>query len=240
MLVHDAWHGAWAWQRVVQTLNEAKERLDVGEVLAPDLPGHGHSPFTEIRVITQEQYMHAVVTPVQVKRLSEVVLVGHGFAGTFLPQVALELGSAVKRVVFIAGLLPPEGQTPYATLSLPLKLLVRSLRPREKGVTFPRLVYRRMFRNGLDGDLAKEVMARLVPDPYLPWTVPATRDGFIGMFPTSYLVLTHDRAIPPPWQRRYASSLGHVEVVEIAAGHEAPLTMAAEIAQLLLRYARDA
>ena len=237
ILVHDAWHGAWVWQKVVELLEQAKESHGVGQVLAPDLPGHGRKSFDEIRRITQEHYLNAVVTPAQANRLADVVLVGHGFASTFLPQAALELGDSVKRVVFIAGMLPAEGRTAYSTLSLPQRILVRRLRPSEKGVTLPRLVFRRMLCNRLNGDLARELLSRLVPDPYLPWRVPASREGFAGRFPVTYVLLTGDRAIPPRTQRRYARSLDSPEVVEMAAGHEVLLSQPADIAELLLKYA---
>ena len=237
MLVHDAWHGAWAWKHVIPVLEAARQSHEVGEVLAPDLPGHGAKSFLEIRRITQDHYREAVVTPLQVKRLTDVVLVGHGFASTFLPNVAVELGDVVKRVVFIAGQLPPEGKAAYQMLPLLLRMLVKPLRPSEKGVTFPHFIFRRMLCNGVDGNLANEVLSRVVPDPYLPWRVPVSRQGFVGRFPVTYILLNRDCAVPPRAQRRYASYLDSPEVVEMAAGHEVLLTNPDDLAQILLRYA---
>ena len=237
VLVHDAWHGAWAWEKVVPLLESGREDHQIGEVVALDLPGHGEKAYGEIRRITRQHYLEAVITPVQLNRLTDVVLVGQGFAGTFLPLVAAELGDIVKRVVFVAGMLPPEGEPPFRWLPLSLRLMVTPLRPTEKGVTFPRPVFRRMLCNGVDDELVESVLGRLVPDPYLPWTVPVSRQGFVGRFPTTYVLLTRDRAISPSTQRRYAGTQDAPEIVELAAGHEASLTHPEPIAELLLSYA---
>ena len=234
VLVHDAWHGAWSWKGVIELLEDAGESRGIGRIIAPDLPGHGHRLFDEIRRITQDHYVNAVVTPVQVNRLTDVVLVGHGFAGTFLPQVALELGDVVRRVVFIAGLLPPEGKEAYDTLSFPMKLLIQRNRPTENGVTLPTFVFRRMLCNHLSKSQTEELLSRLAPDPYLPWRVPISRQSFVGRFPTTYLALTHDRSIPLGDQRLYCRSLEASEVVDVDGGHEILLSDPAKISQLLL------
>ena len=76
VLIHDAWQGAWAWDQVFQQIKAAGEPHQVGEVLALDLPGHGRRSGNEVRRITMEHDINAVVTPIQLKLVEEVVLVG--------------------------------------------------------------------------------------------------------------------------------------------------------------------
>jgi len=237
ILVHGAWQGAWFWERVIEQMEVARESHGVGEVLAPDLPGHGQRFADEIRRITVEHYIQAVVTTAQVKRLQDIVLVGHGFAATFLPQAALELGDRVKQVVFIAGELLPEGQTAYDRLSHWDKMMLRVFKAEEKGFRFPDFIFKGILCNGLDGRSTRELLSRLVPEPFLPWHTPVSRQGFVGNFPTTYVVLTRDKVIRPRLQRRYSQSLGSPQLEELDAGHGALLSHPREVASILLKYA---
>ena len=112
ILVHGAWLGAWAWDGVIRHMEGSRDSHSFGDVLAVDLPGHGQRFGDEIRRIIMEHYVEAVVTPTEVMRLDEVVLVGHGFAGTFLPRAAMELGHRVKGMVLVGADLPPRAGRP--------------------------------------------------------------------------------------------------------------------------------
>ena len=243
ILVHGAWQGAWSWERVVDHMEAARETHDLGELLAPDLPGHGRRFADEIRRITMDHYINAVVTLVQVRRLDDVVLVGHGFSATFLPQVALELGDKVAQVIFIAGELPPEGRMAYHRLSHWNRLMLRVFKAGEKGFRLPDFIFKDVLGKGLDADSGREMLSKLVPEPILPWRTPVSRQGYVGRFPTAYVVLTKDKVIPPRLQRRYIDSIkpeqDHrpVQVEQLDAGHAALLSHPKEIARLLVKYA---
>ena len=235
VLVHGAWTGAWVWERVVEHLSSGDDSGDAGKVMALDLPGHGRRSVDEIRRITVEHYVQAVTTPVEVERLDDVVLVGHGFAGTILPRVATYLGSKVRRVIFLAGELPPEGKSPYNRLSRRDKLMLRLVRAQENGFRFPDMIFKRLLCQGLDRETARGVLARLVPDPFLPWLTPVSREGFPGDIPTTYVTLSGDRVVPRRLQRVYAHSLGTPDVQELAAGHGALLSHPQEVAACILK-----
>ena len=236
VLVHGAWLGAWSWEKVIGYLEKAKDSHDVGEILAPDLPGHGQHFASEIRRITMDQYVHAVTTLVQVPRLENLVLVGHGFAGTFLPQVALQLGDIVRHVVFIGSELPPEGKSAYERLSKWDKGMLRAFKAEEKGFKFPDFIFSRIICNGLDKDTTERILSRLVPEPFLPWQTAVSRQGFDGRFPTTYVVLKKDKAIRARLQRRYAQSLGSAHLEELDASHGALLSHPEEVAAILLKH----
>ena len=238
VLVHGAWQSGWVWHRVVEQMEAAGDSQGVARVLAPDLPGHGRRSADEIRRVTVEHYVNSVVTEAQVERLEDIVLVGHGFAATFLPRVALELGDRVKRVVFIAGELPPEGRSVYARLSPWDKMMLRVFKAEEKGFRFPDFISRRILAHGLDTGSKDQLLARMAPEPFLPWRTPVTRQGFDGKFPTAYVVLTRDRVIRPGLQRKYSRSLGSLQIEEISAGHTASLSHPRDIASALLKYAQ--
>lgn len=237
LLIHGAWQGAWAWQPVIDQLEAKRESHEVGQVLAPELPGHGKRSSDEIRRITVEHYINSVVTPAQVMRLDDVVLVGHGFAATFIPQVALELGDKVKRIIFIAGELPAEGKKPCDRLSPWWKMMLRVFKDEENGFRFPDFIAKGILCNGLDRISAGRVLSRLTPEPFLPWKTPINRQGFAGRFPTTYVILTKDKVIRPRLQRRYSQTLSSPEIEEVKAGHCALLSHPREIADLLLKHA---
>lgn len=237
VLVHGAWQGAWAWDRVIEKMRSGANAQGIDQILAPDLPGHGLRHADEIRRITVEHYIQAVVTLVQVNRLVDIVLVGHGFAATFLPQVALQLGETVKHIVFIAGELPLEGKSAYDRLSSWDKTMLKVFKAEEKGFKFPDLILQRKLCNGLDKGSTADVMARLVPEPLQPWRAPVYRAEFSGKYPTSYVVLSKDKAISPGLQRRYSRSLNPVTIEEIHAGHGALYSLPEEVAGLLVKHA---
>ena len=235
VLVHDAWQGAWCWDAVKARLEGAGEVKSASAVLTPELPGHGSRAANERRNITVDDYVSAVVMAVQLHRLEDVVLVGHGLAASFLPRVTLRLGGTVRRVVFIAGLLPPEGRTPLQERPFVERGLARVFNAREKGVWLPAPVLRR--RLGLDEPPLQQVLPKLTPDPAGPWTTPTSYGQFPGQMPITYVLFSRDRFVTIQAQRAYAALFGDVERKEIDAGHEGILTHAAEVADLLLRYA---
>ena len=237
VLVHGAWMGAWAWERVSEGLEESRESADVEQVLSLDLPGHGRRFSNEIRRITVEHYIQAVVTLVQALRVENVVLVGHGFAATFLPQAVLELGDRVKRVVFIAGELPPEGKSAYDRLPRRDKIMLWAFKARENGFRFPDFIFKNILCNGLDESSTREVLSRLVPEPMIPWRTAVSRKGFSGSIPTTYVVLNRDKAIRPALQERYLRSLDAPKVERLDAGHGVLLSHPKDVVSILLKYA---
>ena len=50
----------------------------------------------------------------------------------------------------------------------------------------------------------------------------------------SYVVLAKDKLLSPKVQRTYAGTLRAASIIELEAGHEAPLTHVAEVAEVLL------
>ena len=239
LLVHGEWHGAWMWDGVVQRLEAARDRLDVGDVIAVDLPGHGHRVADDIRRITIDYYIEAAVTPAQLKRLTQVTLVAHSFAASFAAQVASRLSEALERIVFIGGILPPQGSTAFDTLSPMTRRLVRVFKPQEKGIKLPGFLFKRVLCNGMSSHEVGDLISRLVSEPYLPWTAPMPPLVFPEGVPLTYVVLARDRFVAPRLQRGYARGLGAASVVELDAGHEAPLTHAGEIAQVLLSHVME-
>ena len=72
LLVHGAWHGAWAWDRVLARLRSAGV-----EALAVDLPGHGGDP-----VAFGDLHGDAARVRQELDRMGrDVVLVGHSYGG---------------------------------------------------------------------------------------------------------------------------------------------------------------
>ncbi|MFG2055620.1 alpha/beta fold hydrolase [Micromonospora sp. NPDC048930] len=91
VLVHGAWHGGWAWGRVVPLLRAAG-----AHVIAPDL--------THDRDIGLRTHVDEVVAALDaVPGDREVVLVGHSYAGLVVREAADRRAERVGRIVLVDG-----------------------------------------------------------------------------------------------------------------------------------------
>jgi len=127
VLVHGAWHGAWAWSDVVPLLMQAGY-----SVYAVELPGAGSKalypasftpdPFdaatyaaepTPIKDLTQDERTTFTIEAVKVAAASangKVVLVGHSLGGLTIAPVAEALPDIVEDVVFLTAFYVPNGE----------------------------------------------------------------------------------------------------------------------------------
>ncbi|MEU2348842.1 alpha/beta hydrolase [Modestobacter sp. NPDC049651] len=105
VLVHGAWHGAWCWQRVLPGLTAAGHR--VHPVTLSGLGERAHQPAAGITLAT---HVADVVTAVRAQEFTDVVLVGHSYAGMVVTGAADQLDE-VARLVYVDGVVPHPGQT---------------------------------------------------------------------------------------------------------------------------------
>ncbi|MEV7096367.1 alpha/beta fold hydrolase [Amycolatopsis sp. NPDC051045] len=96
VLVHGAWHGPWAWDRIVPLLHAAGARTVTPELGAST--GHGLHDHAE-----------SVVTALDAVRDDDVVLVGHSYAGLVVREAADARPDAVGHVVLVDGWAGPDG-----------------------------------------------------------------------------------------------------------------------------------
>jgi pimeloyl-ACP methyl ester carboxylesterase len=89
VLVHGAWHGPWAWDRIVPLLHAAGART-----LAPDLGTVGDRGL-------HDDARTVVAALDTVRREGELVLVGHSYAGLVVREAADARPDAVGHIVLV-------------------------------------------------------------------------------------------------------------------------------------------
>ena len=104
ILVHGAWHGAWCWDKLIPSLEQAGH-----EAVALDLPAHGQD-MTPVKGLTLQHYVDKVIQTVSAQK-QPVVLVGHSLAGITISGVAEQRPDKIKVLVYLTAVLLRNGES---------------------------------------------------------------------------------------------------------------------------------
>lgn len=101
VLIHGAWTDVSSWDAVVPLL-----KAHGHEVIVVNLAGHGKDT-TSFATITFQTYVDQVKAAIGTR--TNVILVGHSFGGMVISQVAEEIPTQIKELIYLAAALPHDG-----------------------------------------------------------------------------------------------------------------------------------
>ena len=219
VLVHGAWHGSWVWERVVPLL-EARG-LSVRTV---DLPSVGAAPGAEADLAGDAAVVSAVLDSVD----GPALLCGHSYGGMVI-SVAASGRSDVSRLVYLCAFMPDAGESLVALTGGEPAPWIQLLDGR---LTLPDPAQSAdVFYADCDEETAREAVARIKPMAGAPFGQPVARPAWHGI-PSTYVVCTLDRAIPPELQRDVFAPRAD-EVIELEASHSPFSSQPGAVAALL-------
>lgn len=106
VLVHGAWHGAWAWQRVLPLLRQAGH-----SVTTPTLSGLGERSHHAPGRSGLQTHVQDILSHLQMEDLRQVVLVGHSYAGCVVSGVLAARQGRVAHAIYLDAFVPTNGQS---------------------------------------------------------------------------------------------------------------------------------
>src|SRR6476661_267792 len=227
VLVHGAWHGAWAWDLVVPALRGAGHTA-----VAVDLP-------VEDLAVDGSGYAAVIAGAIERAGLHAPVVVGHSMSGTAIPLVPSR--APVAMLVYLGALIPSPGETMSAVFAREgVRGDVRAFMEsdadgRSRWATAEGAVH--VLYHDCGETVARAAVARLRWQSDAPFGEPCPLERFPDV-PTSYVVMREDRMIRPDWSRRAAPARLGVEPVEIGGGHSPMLADPEGLAALLVGLAR--
>ena len=233
VLVHGGHHDARCWDPTVEELARRAPGL---RAVAVDLPGRGRRPG-DLMSYSVEGCAEAIVEQADAAGLDEVVLVGHSASGMVLPAAAERLGAErVRRMVFVAASVPPEGGTILDTLGGPWRPVAARAARRPGPISPPPKIFAAAtFCNGMSREQRRFALDRLVPETPLLSVLPVSRAGLPPEIPMTWVLTLRDRSLRPGAQRASMERLGGVDdVVEIDTCHDAMISEPARLAEILL------
>ncbi|MFT7669471.1 MAG: pimeloyl-ACP methyl ester carboxylesterase [Planctomycetota bacterium] len=109
LLIHGAWGGAWEFQETLEGLRKQGHQAS-----AIDLPGHGQfeAPIADV---TMDTYVQTVIDAAEALE-GNIILVGHSLGGAIISQVAEKIPRKIERLVYVAAVLPKNGETPLGLM----------------------------------------------------------------------------------------------------------------------------
>ncbi|QYN18654.1 alpha/beta fold hydrolase [Amycolatopsis sp. DSM 110486] len=231
VLLHGAWHGGWAWQRVTPALRSAGH-----EVFAPTLTGLSDRAHLLSPAVGLGTHIQDVVNLLEAHDLRDVVLVGHSYAGQVVTGIADRVPERLAKRVYLDAFAGRDGE---AAIDLLPEQVAGHYRESVAGPGFGWLIpVRSLSVLGVtdEADLAW-LGPRLTPQPWLTYTEPLRLTGAGEGVPAEFVECTD-------WMRVFRT---HAEraanrgwpVHEIATGHEAMVTAPGELADRLLAIAKS-
>ena len=208
------------WDRVVPLLDE--RGIDVHAV---DLPSCGETASLATGLRADEAAVRAVVEAIG----GDVVLCGHSYGGMVVTGAAYDVGS-VRRLVYICGFMPVEGQSLLGTFDGVVPGFWR-IRDDLTVVAKPDDSLRRA--SGLPAEDQELLATRRVAQSLTAFTEPPSGIGWRSV-PATYAVCTEDVQLPVELQRTLSAQA--TEVVELPTAHHPMLARPELVAELLLRY----
>lgn len=229
VLIPGFWLGGWAWRPVAETL-----RAQGHEVHALSLTGMGERAHLARPDTDLEVHIKDVLNLLQYENLTDVVLVGHSYAGAVVITAAADrMPDRVAKLVFVdTGPLPdgtsqsefndPEEQAATA------KLVVN-------GWQLPPPPWEKL---GADRDVLTTLTERSVPQPWLTATTPVSLTGAWEKLPRLGILCTFTeeqaRAMAAAPMFRHMAD-GQWQYEELPTWHWPMFTRPTELAEILLR-----
>ena len=213
----------------------------VNKVYPLDLPGHGADAGGDTSSVLLDECVQAITRVVERQGLRDVVLVGHGFAGSLILQAAEQLPVAPKRLVLVAGIVPINGKNIISVFPATTRSCYRFLAYWAwllgKDLKLPSQAIGRYLFNGVDQMEVVQALGFFGPLPTLVLKTKVQQPDISDRSPVSYVVLTEDRMLPPALQRTMGARIPNVEFIELDSCHMALLNKPKELADILLSFA---
>jgi pimeloyl-ACP methyl ester carboxylesterase len=188
VLVHGAWHGGWCWREIATALRTLGHVVHV-----PTLTGLGERAHLVSRAVNLSTHVADVVNLFEWEELSDVILVGHSYAGHVIPLVADRLKPRIRHLVFLDAVLPRDGHAflPPGVGEERAKTALEGYLQPPPDVTW--------FGVPADHPKAAWVRRRLTPHPLptLMETVRFAAGGHVGL-PKTYIRCTQRRDMSQP------------------------------------------
>jgi pimeloyl-ACP methyl ester carboxylesterase len=237
VLVHGANHDGSAWDQVITRLEELGHTA-----FAPTVRGHGPDGAKQL---SHTESTNSIVDFIIERELSEIVLVGHSFGGSFVSKVAEAIPERIRRLVYWSALVLQDGEAPIDAAPPSARQLFTELAAQSLDntllPTFP--MFRELYMNDGDVEIARTVYAKLWPAPFNQVIEPIELKRFYDLpTPRSYLFGTEDMTMPPgewSWHPRMSSRLGLYRLVQMPGGHELFFTNPRGLADKLVEAGRD-
>jgi pimeloyl-ACP methyl ester carboxylesterase len=106
VLVHGAWFGGWCWKKVSPLLRAAGH-----EVFVPTLTGLGECSHLFSSEVGLDTHIEDIVAVLEYEALTEVILVGHSYAGIVIARVAQKAAHRLAELVHLDSFLPEDGKS---------------------------------------------------------------------------------------------------------------------------------
>jgi pimeloyl-ACP methyl ester carboxylesterase len=105
VLVHGAWHGGWCWKKVKYLLEKQGHT-----VYTPTLTGLGERSHLLNAEIGLDTHILDIVAVLEYEDLSNIILVGHSYAGMVITGVAGKVAERISHLVYLDAFLPENGK----------------------------------------------------------------------------------------------------------------------------------
>lgn len=230
ILVHGGWHGGWCWQRVSPLLRA------VGHlVLTPTLTGLADRARVLTPEIGLDTHIADIASLLTYGDLSDVVLVGHSYAGMVITGVAAAIPARIRHVVYLDAFVPQPGNA-LLDLLPPERAAFYTQAAQEHGDGW-RVPPPPVSALGVsDGEDAAWLTALLTDQPLRSFTQPLPEqvESAISL-PRTFIHCTEGPIAPSfaPFAEQVRSNPTW-SYHELATGHDAMITAPEELARLLV------
>jgi pimeloyl-ACP methyl ester carboxylesterase len=241
VLVHGAWHGAWAWRRVVDALHAQGHRA-----IAVTLTGVGERAHLLSSLITLETHIDDVANTIEAEELQDAVLVVHSYAGMIGTAIADRMPQRLKHLVYVDAVVPKPGESwssTHASATREARVAAAEASPEFSFPAPDPVVF------GLAAQDHGWVQRRQTPHPGHTYQAPLQFDPKrVASVPRTFIDCVQPRlatidSIRPRvrdavfWDGEWMRG-GGVRVVEIATGHDPMISAPQELVAALVACAR--
>lgn len=235
LLVHGAWHSGECWERVVPLLTSAGHRA-----LAPSLTGHGDRAHLLGPEVGLDTHADDIVRLITEEDLTDVILVGHSYAGLVISSAANRIPDRIGHLVYLDAMVPEDGESAADVMPITQDLIDGALRS-ESGWRVPPLpemppptglfgitdpADAAWLRTTLSDQSVRCLQQPVRLDNPAMNTIPRTHIHCVVGEPEDW-----PRRPVPPTQPNGTPA----QVWELATGHDCMITTPLELAALLLR-----
>jgi pimeloyl-ACP methyl ester carboxylesterase len=214
VLVHGAWHGPWAWSRLLEDMPDV-------ETLAVALPSVGRDPAGLGDMHADAEAVRSVVAAVG----GPVLVCAHSYGGIPTTEAVGDLPNVVG-LVYLCAFQLDVGDSLYSTVGAPASWW--DTHPDEGYVDTRQ--QREILYHDVDGAMALAAIARLEHQSLLAFRQPLTRAAWRNV-PSTYVVCEQDRAIPVAGQEAMAQRA--TRVLRMPTSHSPFLSRPAQLAGVL-------